>query len=195
MTCRAICAGPLVVVSKSVEKVVHHVSRIHAATGAAAQVVRLLREPPPLGAGPAPRPGPGRESGRGSGLPPLPGASSTAPALEFRDISFMYHPAPGGGPGGGGGCTPVLDRVSLAVQRGELLALVGPSGGGKSTLLKIALRLLAPDSGEYFLGGADALSAPVEAVRRRLGWVPQEAVIFAGTVTENVMYGSWQGGC
>ena len=53
------------------------------------------------------------------------------------------------------------------------IRLALPSGGGKSTLLKIALRLLAPHSGAYSLGGANALAAPVDAVRRRLGWVPQ----------------------
>ena len=196
----ALTAGVLVAlvyyvveVTKSVEKVVHHVSRIHAATGAAERVVRLLTEPPPPSPSKPPTP-PRGPAGRGRGLvivPPLPGSVSGAPALELRGIVFTYKNVPASGGAANRLPPAVLDGVSLSVQPGELLALVGPSGGGKSTILKIALRLLTPASGMYLLGGVDALTAPVDAVRRRLAWVPQEPVIFPGSVTENVLYGSW----
>lgn len=158
-------------VAKSVEKVMHHVSQLHAATGAAARVVRLLK---------------GLSTSSTSDVQKAWGrsiaffASPNAPALEFCHVKFSYDTV-----------KPVLDGVTFAVHGGEQLAIVGPSGGGKSTILKVALRLLTPANGSYLLGGEDALSMPIDVVRRMLGWVPQEPVIFSGTVHENVMYGSW----
>jgi ATP-binding cassette subfamily B protein len=164
-------------VAKSVEKVIHHVSQLHGATGAAARVVRLLKEPPP--------PSPPTSQHRGGWDAPrqLPGAflDRRVPSLEFRGVTFAFPNS----------VKPALDDVSLAVRRGEQLALVGPSGGGKTTILNIALRLLTPASGAYLLGGVDALHAPVDAVRGMISWVPQEPVIFTGTVHQNVIYGSW----
>ena len=138
-------------VAKSVEKVIHHLSQLQGATGAAARVVTLLNEPPPP--------------------PPLqttlinvsPSEDTFVPALEFRGVSFTFPNA----------SKPALDDVSLAVRRGEQLALVGPSGGGKSTIMKVAVRLVTPESGAYLLGGLDALRVPVDAIRRKIGWVPQ----------------------
>lgn len=159
----------VVEISKSAEKVAHHASSAHAASGAAARVVALLRAPVET------------STRMKNGLDVY--ASTSAPALEFEDITFAYAAAPA--------TRPALLRASFDVRRGERLALVGPSGGGKSTALKIALRLLEPSEGSYRLGGLDALRASVEEVRGRLAWVPQEPVIFSGTVFENVAYGSW----
>jgi zinc transport system ATP-binding protein len=78
--------------------------------------------------------------------------------IQVRDVSFSY-----GGP-------PILEHVTLDVERGEFLGLVGPNGGGKSTLLKVMLGLLRPSRGTVRV-----LGRPVEAGRRAIGYVPQYA--------------------
>lgn len=107
------------------------------------------------------------------------------PVIEVEDVSFSY-----GGP-------PVLEHVSLTVPRGEFLGLVGPNGGGKSTLLKVILGLLEPSAGEVWLLG----QRPVQG-RRAVGYVPQYASFprdFPISVEETVMLGRlgrtrWWGG-
>src|ERR1051325_4328351 len=89
------------------------------------------------------------------------------PALEFRDVSFTR-------PGG----TRVLDRFNLAVAAGEVVALVGRSGAGKSTILKLINRLLDPDSGDVFVEGAPVRSWEPIKLRRRVGYVLQDVGLF-----------------
>ena len=85
------------------------------------------------------------------------------PAIEFRDVSFAWPGRP-----------RVLDRFSLAVEAGEVLALVGRSGAGKSTLLKLINRLLEPEAGEVLVEGRDTRAWDSIALRRRVGYVLQE---------------------
>jgi zinc transport system ATP-binding protein len=107
------------------------------------------------------------------------------PVIELESVSFGY-----GGP-------PVLEKVSLTVPRGEFLGLVGPNGGGKSTLLKVILGLLTPSAGEVWLLG----QRPAQG-RRAVGYVPQFASFqrdFPISVEETVMLGRlgrtrWWGG-
>jgi len=80
----------------------------------------------------------------------------------------------------------VLDGVDLALAPGETVALVGPSGGGKSTLLSLLLRLAEPEAGEIACGGVDLRDVDPAEWRARLAWVPQRPTIFAGTVAENI---------
>ncbi len=98
------------------------------------------------------------------------------PVIELNDVCFAYDIGP-----------PVLDHVSLAVGEGEFLGLVGPNGGGKSTLLKLVLGLLRPGSGEVRVAGG----AP-QASRRAIGYVPQYARFareFPISVEETVLLG------
>jgi len=89
------------------------------------------------------------------------------PAIEFRDVSFARPGRP-----------RVLDRFSLAVESGEVLALVGRSGAGKSTLLKLINRLLEPDSGAVIVEGRDTRAWEPIRLRRRVGYVLQEVGLF-----------------
>ena len=89
------------------------------------------------------------------------------PALEFRDVSFTR-------PGG----TPILQHFELAVDAGEVVALVGRSGAGKSTLLKLVNRLLAQDSGEVIVEGRSTREWEPIRLRRRVGYVLQDVGLF-----------------
>jgi len=89
------------------------------------------------------------------------------PAIEFREVSFARPGRP-----------RVLDRFSLAVESGEVLALVGRSGAGKSTLLKLINRLLDPDAGTIVVEGRDTRTWQPIALRRRVGYVLQDVGLF-----------------
>ena len=99
-----------------------------------------------------------------------------APAIEFRDVSFARA-----------GQARVLDHFSLAVESGDVLALVGRSGAGKSTLLKLVNRLLVPDDGSVFVEGRDTRDWPPIALRRNVGYVLQDVGLFPHmSVADNV---------
>ncbi|MET9586423.1 thiol reductant ABC exporter subunit CydD [Streptomyces sp. NPDC006539] len=85
-----------------------------------------------------------------------------------------------------GRAEPSLDGASLVVDEGETVALVGPSGVGKSTLLNVVLGFTAPDEGRIRVGGVDLATLAPERWRERIAWVPQRPQLFAGTITENV---------
>ncbi|MFE4921641.1 thiol reductant ABC exporter subunit CydD [Streptomyces sp. NPDC056661] len=85
-----------------------------------------------------------------------------------------------------GRAEPSLDGASLVVDEGETVALVGPSGVGKSTLLNVVLGFTAPDEGRIRVGGVDLATLAPERWRERIAWVPQRPQLFAGTIAENV---------
>ena len=98
-------------------------------------------------------------------------------AVELRDVSFSY------------GKKPVLDHVSLTVRRGERLAIVGGSGGGKSTLIKVMEAFYRPQSGELrYFGVAGEELSPAD-IRALFAYVPQECTLFDGTIGENIALG------
>jgi ATP-binding cassette subfamily B protein len=99
--------------------------------------------------------------------------------VELRDVSFHYA----------GTDRPALDRVSLHVAPGERVALVGPTGAGKSTLVKLIARFYDATDGQVLVDGVDVRDYDLSAYRQRLGVVPQEAHLFGGDVADNVRYG------
>jgi ATP-binding cassette subfamily B protein len=103
-----------------------------------------------------------------------------AGALRLDNLSFAYPSRPD---------VPALAGISLEVAPGERVALVGPSGSGKSTLFALLLRFYDPQSGRVLIDGTDIALCDPRAVRRHIALVPQDPVIFAASVTDNVRYG------
>ena len=100
--------------------------------------------------------------------------------VAFEDVTFFYPSRPQ---------APALDRFSLEVAPGEAVALVGPSGAGKTTVFQMLLRFYDPASGRVTVDGVDARAADPRELRRRVAVVAQDPVIFATSVLENVRYG------
>ena len=100
--------------------------------------------------------------------------------VDFDAVSFNYPSRPD---------TPALTDVTFSIVAGERVALVGPSGAGKTTVFQLLLRFYDPQSGAVRIDGVDVLRADPVAVRRRLAVVPQDPVIFAASVLDNVRYG------
>ena len=100
--------------------------------------------------------------------------------IRLDNISFRYPSRPE---------TLAISDFDLQVESGETLAIVGPSGAGKSTLFQLLLRFYDPESGHIEIDGVDISQAAPEAVRARIGLVPQETVIFGTTAKENIGYG------
>jgi putative ABC transport system ATP-binding protein len=88
----------------------------------------------------------------------------------------------------------LVDDISMEVKRGEVLAIVGPSGSGKSSLLRLLNRLDEPTQGRVYLGGQDTRGISPRVLRQRVGMVMQSANLFPGSVAENIRYGPAQRG-
>ncbi|MGV8979449.1 MAG: ABC transporter ATP-binding protein [Cellulomonas sp.] len=100
-----------------------------------------------------------------------------AAAIEFVDVDFGYQ-----------GGEVVLRDVSFAIRRGEHVAFVGESGGGKTTLVSLLLRLYTPTAGTIRIGGADVRSLALQDLRADIGVVFQDPALFSGTIRENIAY-------
>ena len=98
--------------------------------------------------------------------------------IEFSHVDFHYDPE-----------SPVLRDFSLHVPRGETIALVGPTGGGKSTIVNLLARFYEPTGGEIRIGGQDYTSFSLEAIHSRLGMVLQTPHLFSGSILDNIRYG------
>jgi ATP-binding cassette subfamily B protein len=101
-------------------------------------------------------------------------------AIAFEDVRFFYPSRPD---------RPALDGFSLEIAPGETVALVGPSGAGKTTVFQLLLRFYDPQAGVVRLDGVDLRRADPAEVRARTGLVPQEPVIFAADADDNIRYG------
>ena len=112
----------------------------------------------------------------------------TAGAIEYRDVCFSYENAELGGRGHAGE-RPVIDHLSLSIKPGETIALVGPSGGGKTTTCSLLPRFYDVDAGSVTIDGQDVRSVTQESLRRAIGLVQQDVYLFDGTIGENIAYG------
>lgn len=99
--------------------------------------------------------------------------------LEFRDVTFSYN----------GGEEPALTHISFEARPGETTAVIGSTGSGKTTLVSLIPRFYDPDGGAVLVDGVDVRQLTQEELRSRIGFVPQRAVLFTGTVAENIRYG------
>src|SRR5713226_9604284 len=88
----------------------------------------------------------------------------------------------------------LVDDITVCVQKGEILAVVGPSGSGKSSFLRLLNRLDEPTSGTVYLEGRDYRQIPPQELRRRVGLVTQMPYLFPGTIYDNVSFGPQQRG-
>lgn len=98
--------------------------------------------------------------------------------VEYRDVSFAYANG-----------VPVLEHVSLRIEPGRTLALVGPSGGGKTTLVSLLPRFYDVSGGAVLVDGQDVREVTQTSLRRQIGVIQQEVFMFAGTIRENIRYG------
>ncbi|GGF46172.1 ABC transporter [Aliidongia dinghuensis] len=137
---------------------------VQRAAGAAERLLELIREVPDIAAPAVPGPLPSPPRGQ----------------VAFRDVTFHYPARPD---------RSALDGLSFEVAPGETVALVGPSGAGKTTLFQLLLRSYDPAAGAVLIDGVDLRRADPAEVRRRIGVVAQEPVVFSANAWENIRYG------
>ncbi|MGB8273857.1 MAG: ABC transporter transmembrane domain-containing protein [Alphaproteobacteria bacterium] len=111
---------------------------------------------------------------------PVPMPSPPRGAVSFKDVVFSYPTRPG---------QPALEGFSLEAASGQTVALVGPSGAGKTTVFQLLLRFYDPQAGAITLDGVDLRRASLRDIRARIGLVAQDPVIFAASAWENIRYG------
>ena len=98
-------------------------------------------------------------------------------SVEFRDLTFSF------------GERPVLSNVTARIPAGQVVALVGPTGSGKSTLIALLARIYDPPPGTVFVDGVDVREIPLATLRGAVGFVPQEPFLFSDTIADNIAFG------
>src|SRR5882672_9002604 len=109
--------------------------------------------------------------------PDLKSVKSIGGAIEFRDLTFSYNGV------------PVLKNINLEIPAGSSLAIVGPTGSGKTTLVSLLPRVYDASPGSLLLDGRPIRQYPLDAVRQSIGFVPQETFLFSDTIRENIAFG------
>ena len=136
------------------------------AAGATERLLELLAEESPIHSPSVP-----------AALPPRTAGGAT---LSLHDVTFNYPSRP---------LTPALAHLSINIAAGETVAIVGPSGAGKTTLFQLVLRLYDPQQGAILLDGIDVTQLDLHTLRGAIGIVPQDTVIFSANAMENIRYG------
>jgi putative ABC transport system ATP-binding protein len=109
----------------------------------------------------------------------LPVRSARGP-IEFRNVSFSYPTRP---------AVTIFKDLSFKIEQGTNVAIVAPSGAGKSTVASLLLRFYVPNTGTITIDGRDITTLNAKQLRRKIGYVGQEPVLFSGTIAENIAYG------
>lgn len=110
----------------------------------------------------------------------VPAAVTGAPRVEFRDVSLRYHPD----------SAPALEHICLAAAPGETLGIIGGTSAGKTSLVNLVPRFYDATEGEVLVDGVNVQEIPAAALRRRIGVVPQQAVLFRGSIRDNLRWGN-----
>jgi ABC-type multidrug transport system fused ATPase/permease subunit len=143
-------------------------SRLQRAMGATEAIMAMLDEQPETS---------GQQPETSSQQP---AASNQQPAVAFRDLHFAYPTRPD---------VPVLRGLNLVVQEGQQCALVGASGAGKSTVVQLLYRFHDPQQGQLLIRGREARDWPLQDLRGRMAWVPQDVALFGRSILDNIRYG------
>jgi ATP-binding cassette, subfamily B, bacterial len=113
--------------------------------------------------------------------PQAPALPQVSGKVTYEQVSFAYQPG-----------QPVLQDLSFVAHPGEMIALVGHSGAGKSTVVNLLLRFYDPQSGQILIDGVDIATVSLASLRHQIGIVPQETTLFAGTIAQNIGFGQLQ---
>ena len=152
-------------------------SRLQRAMGATEAIMAMLDEAPEQG---GPEDHSAAQTALTSNLESEAGRKELVPALEFRGLHFAYPTRPD---------VPVLRGLNLVVQEGQQAALVGASGAGKSTVVQLLYRFHDPQQGQLLIRGRDARDWPLQDLRGRMAWVPQDVALFGRSILDNIRYG------
>jgi len=160
------------------QELAHAITMIQGAQASAERVQGLLDTDPEIVDSPEVIRAIERGSGKNQPGIALDGQSERIETIEFRDVGFAYKEG-----------QTVLKHFNLTVHAGETIALVGPTGGGKTTIVGLACRFYEPTSGTILMNGVDYRARSLKWLQANLGMVLQQPHLFSGTVRENIRYG------
>jgi len=155
--------GSLAVAGASFKPLASLINELQAASAPAGRLAEILDQP--------------REGSDGMRLKSVP---RHRVSIRFEEVTYSYPAAD----------RPAIDNVSLEIAQGERLAVVGPNGSGKTTLVSLLPRLLEPQSGRVLIDDIDLATVNLRSIRRQIGVVTQETVLFRGTIAENIGFGT-----
>lgn len=161
--------------SMPIQELSARLADLQSAQAAAERVQGLLEEVPEIRDSPEVLARLEESSGRKG---PPDGGEQIIETIEFRGIRFHYKPE-----------EPILENFDLTVRKGESIALVGPTGGGKSTIVNLAARFYEPNEGQVLINGVDFRERSLQWWQAQFGIVQQVPHLFSGTIMENIRYG------